>query len=84
MSLYAASILAGAYKGKDISERVTLRHAVSDAAITIGRLKRDDGEAFCDKQQSTATNLADSFSWQEVAMVTCPRCLKILGRLSAK
>lgn len=82
--IYAASILAGAYKGKDISERVLLRHAVSDAAITIGRLKRDDGEALCDRQQSTATNLADSCTWQEVALVTCPRCLDILRRLSAK
>lgn len=80
VSVFAASILGGAYKGKDIAERMTLRHAVSDMPFAIGRIKRDDGEAFCDRKYSTATTLADSFSWQEATEVTCPRCLEILRR----
>ena len=80
-NLYTAHLLGGAYKGKRADLSVILAHAVSDQPIRIGRLKRDEGEALCNKNYNTSSTLADSASWEPgVAQVTCPKCLEILAR----
>lgn len=73
MNLFAADVLAGAYRGGGM-ERTLLSHAVADTPVTLGRLKRDAGEAFCVK----SLNLADCVVWEPVGTVTCPACLAIL------
>jgi hypothetical protein len=73
----AAGILSGAYKGKDISQRALLSHAVSTVDVSVGRLVRKAGEAFCNRKLDTA----DYYSWQDAAQVDCPKCRDILARL---
>lgn len=73
MAIYSSSVLAGAYKGSD---KIMLTHATSDEAITLGKMKRESGEAFCNKK----LNLADSCVYEAVSEVTCPKCLEILAR----
>ncbi len=72
-----AGVLAAAYKGKDISERALLVHAVCDEAFVDGRLHREAGEAFCNRK----LDLVDAGGWQPTAEITCPRCAEILARL---
>lgn len=85
INVYAAGVLAGAYgfkgrRGGFDENKTMLLHAVSDADFTVGRLKREAGEAFCNKNLSTATNLADSGSWEsDVKKVDCPKCVGILA-----
>jgi hypothetical protein len=71
-----AGVLAAAYRGKDISERALLVHAVSDEPVARGRLRRDAREAFCDRK----LDLVDEGGWQTEAEITCPKCLAILAR----
>ncbi len=54
-------VLAGAYKGKDISARVLLNHASQD----------EGGSAICKR----VPNLCDLVECDDVA-VTCPMCLE--------
>lgn len=75
-TIYAAGVLAGAYRGRDISARELLKHAVADAPIAIGRLKRDAGEALCDR----SIHVVDSEQWEPITKVTCPRCKTLLRR----
>lgn len=78
IKLFAAGVLAGAYKGADISDRALLKHAVADAAVTVGRLKREAGEALCNRK----VNTVDSYVWEPVSEVTCPKCREIAARLA--
>jgi hypothetical protein len=72
--IYADGVLAGAYRGKDIAGRTLLMHAVSDRRIQIGRLKREPGEAFCDR------NLQVAGCYEAGDKIDCPRCLEIVRR----
>lgn len=78
--IYAAPVLAGAYKGKDISDRTLLWHAVSDQPIAppsaFGRLRRGIDQALCNR----SVDLADDSTWQGGAEITCSRCLEIVKR----
>lgn len=76
----SASVLAGAYKGSDISERETLRHVVPYESLTVGRLKREAGEALCRR----SLDLVDSGAWRNVSQATCPKCLEILQRITTE
>ena len=81
-NIYAAPVLGGAYKGGRADLSRMLKHAVSDVPIHVGRLKREPGEAFCDKKLNDADgNLADSGTWTNSKDVTCPKCLEILARI---
>lgn len=71
-----AGVLAAAYRGKDLSQRALLVHAVSDKAVVLGRLRREAGEAFCNRK----LDLVDEGGWQPAADVTCPKCAAILSR----
>ena len=57
-------VLAGAYKGKDIGERVLLHHASLD----------DGGTALCKRVREDM--LCDMY---ETGEPTCPICLKRIG-----
>lgn len=58
-------VLAGAYRGKDLSERTMLRHA-----------SQDNGEtAVCKRVKQCG--LCD---WKEAEPVTCPECLARIER----
>lgn len=78
--LHAAGVLAGAYRGRNLSERNLLNHAVSDAPIRIGRLSRGYGEALCDR----SLDMVDSGAWEDVAAVTCPKCVAIVARWAVR
>jgi hypothetical protein len=78
LKIFAAGVLAGAYRGRDISLRATLSHAVADRSFKIGRLARTEGEAFCDR----SLDLVDLAVWEEGTAVTCPRCQNIMTRLT--
>lgn len=78
LKIFAAGVLAGAYRGKDISARATLAHAVADRAFRIGRLAREEGEALCDR----SLDLVDSCVWEAADKVTCPKCQEIAARLA--
>lgn len=85
VNIKGAGVLAGAYKGKDISERATLTHAVADGPISVGRLKRDAGEAFCTSSLNEYDgNLVDSGAWEAASNIDCPKCLEHVGRVMAK
>ena len=78
--IYAAPVLAGAYRGKDISNRTLLWHAVSDQPIAppsaFGRLRRDIDQALCNR----AVDLADDSTWKGGDAITCPKCIEIVKR----
>lgn len=76
IKLFAGGVLAGAYKGADISDRTLLLHAVSESAVTVGRITRAGGEALCNRK----INLADFYSWEPAERVTCPKCREIMER----
>lgn len=61
-------VLAGAYRGRDISERTLLSHASVDGGDT----------AICSKR---VANLADVFGTAAGQSVTCPACAKKIARL---
>lgn len=74
-SLFSAGVLAGAYRGGGL-DRTLLSHAVSDAPVTLGRLKRAAGQAFC----RPSLDMVDQGAWQQDAgTVTCPTCATILA-----
>jgi hypothetical protein len=75
MAFHADGVLAGAYRGSRAGLSKTLLHAVSDVPFTIGRLKRDFGQALC----VPSLDMAGYF--QPLAEVTCPRCRDIITRL---
>jgi hypothetical protein len=77
--VFAAGVLAGAYKGGGL-ERTLLQHAVSDEPVREGRLKREPGEAFCDRK----LDLVDSVMWEPSIAVTCPKCIEIVRKKTAK
>lgn len=58
-------VLAGAYKGKDIGERVLLQHASQDESHTA-LCKRVKPDMLCDYAEETE--------------VTCPECLARIAR----
>jgi hypothetical protein len=76
--IYAAGVLAGAYKGRDIGVRDLLSHAVSDVPIEFGRLKRNEGEAFCNR----SIDVVDSGDWKSGLEISCARCQKIVDRMT--
>lgn len=77
-----AGILAGAYRGKDVSARTLLTHAVSDAIvpIKIGRGTRNFGEALCNRKYNDTTTLVDLHGWVDRTEIDCPRCVEILTK----
>lgn len=77
MALFSAGVLAGAYRGGRADLSVTLHHAVSDAPLHAGRLKRAYGQALCNPR----LDIVDSGDWHELARVDCPRCREIVARL---
>ncbi len=81
-TVYAAWMLGGSYKGKNRPLDTILAHAVCKEPIHIGRLKRDAGEAFCNKKYNTSTgNLSDEDSWESESSVTCPKCRETIDRI---
>jgi hypothetical protein len=74
VNLYADGVLAGAYRGRDISQRNLLSHAVSDTDFAIGRLRRRAGQALC------VPTLDMSQQQLPLAQVDCPRCREIVMR----
>ena len=79
MNIFAAPVLAGAYRGRALDDRALLLHAVCDEAFELGRLKRGRGEAFCAK----AIDTADSGTWEPSQAITCTRCIAVVRRLAA-
>lgn len=77
-------MLAGSFRGADFAGRY-VHHAVCDGPVKEGRLKRDAGEAFCNRRINDVDgNLSDSGGWSDnVSEIDCPRCLEILHRLKA-
>lgn len=71
--------LGGNYRGKNADLKSILHHAVSDEPITIGRMKREPGEAFCSKVLYNE----DSYSWENGTKIDCPKCVEIVNRLAA-
>ena len=80
LQLAGAHVLAGAYRGKDISARATLCHAVSRRDINEGRLKRRAGEAFCNRK----IDVTDPYGYVDASEIDCPKCLEIVARLRAR
>jgi hypothetical protein len=73
--VFGAGVLAGAYKGGGL-ERTLLVHAVSDEPVSEGRLKRNAGEAFCNRK----LDLVDPFGWGPADTINCPKCLEIVQK----
>lgn len=77
--IFSAAVLAGAYRGKNIRDRVLLNHATSDVPLSVGRFRRVAGEALCSKN----LDLVDAGAWSSFGDITCQRCLEILARWAA-
>lgn len=73
--VFGAGVLAGAYKGGG-EYRTLLTHAVSDERVVEGRLKRERGEAFCNRK----LDLVDPFGWEPADTINCPKCLEIVKK----
>lgn len=76
IKLFACGVLAASYRGRDLSQRALLSHAVSDAPLSVGRLKREAGEALCNRDLGMCGESAP------IERVDCPKCLEIIARLS--
>lgn len=79
IKIFSGGVLAGAYRGRNLSARTLLHHAVADQPFTAGRLQRGHGQAFCDK----SIDMVDSGGWDATNNITCPRCQEIVRRLMA-
>lgn len=58
----------------------TLIHACADEDFVHGRLKREAGEAFCDRKLNTVAK-EDSYGFEPIETISCPRCLQIISKL---
>jgi hypothetical protein len=76
--LVGAGVLAGAYKGKDIAERVTLIHAASTVPVKKGRFSRQANQAFC----RSSIDIVDPYGYAPPSTINCPACLEIVARLT--
>lgn len=77
--IFGAPVLAGAYRGRDIGQRVTLTHAAALVPIHAGRFKRDSDRAFC----KPSIDISDRYGWESGIAIDCPKCLEIVGRLDS-
>ena len=73
--IFAAGVLAGAYRAGRL-EAVLLKHGTSNGPVREGRLKREYGEALCDRK----INLVDEVIWEPASEITCPKCKEIVAR----
>lgn len=78
--IFGASVLAGAYRGKDISQRAMLTHAAALVPIRASRFKREGDRAFC----KPSVDIGDRYGWDGGVAINCPACLEIVGRLGDK
>ena len=74
-AIFSAGVLAGAYKaGRE--NATLLKHGVSNGPVREGRLKREYGEALCDRNIDTV----DEGAWGPASEITCPKCKEIVAR----
>ncbi len=73
----ARDVLAGAYRGKDLSERELLVHALG-----IDAAGRTDTKTVC--RRIPEENLADANSLSPGTQPTCPVCIERLAKRGAK
>ena len=72
--LFWDGVLAGHYRGKDLSDRTLLAHAVAEFDFKVGRLNMKRGDVLCRSVKPNAMATAGITSWEHVKK--CPKCLE--------
>lgn len=76
-------IFAGAYRnGAPGDGDTVLTHACFETDTTVGRLRREAGQALCNRKLN-ACAFEDATMFEDATKIDCPKCLAIVARIRA-